>query len=112
MTSDYLSPISKKLIDFKNKLPNDSLGNKIILYNIKKFDYNKIDIAIIGIKEYRNSVEVKSNFIDLDEFRKELYSLYYGMCTSIFEYPFYYNKEQNDWRFETNINPQSKYIIT
>ena len=26
MTSDYLSPISKKLIDFKNKLPNDSLG--------------------------------------------------------------------------------------
>ena len=62
MTSDYLSPISKKLIDFKNKLPNDSLGNKIILYDIKKFDYNKIDIAIIGIKEYRNSVEVKSNF--------------------------------------------------
>ena len=78
MTSDYLSPISKKLIDFKNKLPNDSLGKKIILYNIKKFDYNKIDIAIIGIKEYRNSVEVKSNFIDLDEFRTELYSLYYG----------------------------------
>ena len=78
MTSDYLSPISKKLIDFKNKLPNDSLGNKIVLYDIKKFDYNKIDIAIIGIKEYRNSVEVKSNFIDLDEFRKELYSLYYG----------------------------------
>ena len=78
MTSDYLSSISKKLIDFKNKLPNDSLGNKIILYDIKKFDYNKIDIAIIGIKEYRNSVEVKSNFIDLDEFRKELYSLYYG----------------------------------
>ena len=78
MTSDYLSPISKKLIDFKNKLPNDSLGNKIVLYDIKKFDYNKIDIAIIGIKEYRNSVEVKSNFIDLDEFRTELYSLYYG----------------------------------
>ena len=44
MTSDYLSPISKKLIDFKNKLPNDSLGNKIVLYDIKKFDYNKIDI--------------------------------------------------------------------
>ena len=78
MTSDYLSPISKKLIDFKNKLPNDSLGNKITLYDIKKFDYSEIDIAIIGISEYRNSVEIKSNFIDLDEFRKEFYSLYYG----------------------------------
>ena len=78
MTSDYLSPISKKLIDFKNKLPNDSLGTKIELYDTKKFNYNKIDIAIIGIKEYRNSVEIKSNFIDLDEFRKEFYSLYYG----------------------------------
>ena len=78
MTSDYLSPISKKLIDFKNKLPDDSLGNKIILYDTKKFNYNEIDIALIGIKEYRNSVEVKSNFIDLDKFRKEFYSLYYG----------------------------------
>ena len=78
MTSDYLSSISKKLIDFKNKLPDDSLGNKIVLYDTKKFDYSEIDIAVIGINEYRNSVEVKSNFIDLDKFRKEFYSLYYG----------------------------------
>ena len=78
MTSDYLSPISKKLIDLKNKLPDDSLGNKIVLYDTKKFNYNEIDIALIGIKEYRNSVEVKSNFIDLDKFRKEFYSLCYG----------------------------------
>ena len=78
MTSDYLSPISKKLIDFKNKLPDDSLGNKIVLYDNNKFNYNEIDIAIIGINEYRNSVEVKSNFIDLDIFRKEFYSLFYG----------------------------------
>ena len=66
MASDYLSPISKKLIDFKNKLPDDSLGNKIVLYDNNKFNYNEIDIAIIGINEYRNSVELKSNFIDLD----------------------------------------------
>ena len=78
MTSDYLSPISKKLIDFKNKLPSDSLGNKIVLYDTKKFDYSEIDIAVIGINEYRNSVEVKSNFIDLNIFRKEFYSLFYG----------------------------------
>ena len=75
MTTDYLSPISNKLIDLKNKLPDDSLGNKIILYDTKKFNYNEIDIALVGIKEYRNSVEVKSNFIDLDKFRKEFYSL-------------------------------------
>ena len=43
MTGDYLSPISKQLTDFKNKLPNDSLGNKIVLYDIKKFDYSEID---------------------------------------------------------------------
>ena len=48
------------------------------MYDTKKFNYNEIDIALIGIKEYRNSVEVKSNFIDLDKFRKEFYSLYYG----------------------------------
>ena len=78
MTSDYLSPISKNFIDFKNKLPNNSLGKKIVLFNNNKFDYNDIDIALLGISEYRNSVEIKSNFIDLDEFRKEFYSLYYG----------------------------------
>ena len=78
MTSDYLSPISKNFIDFKNKLPNNSLGKKIVLFNNNKFDYNDIDIALLGISEYRNSVEIKSNFINLDEFRKEFYSLYYG----------------------------------
>ena len=78
MTSDYLSPLSDNVINLKAKLPEDSIGNKITLFDSNRSDYQDINIAILGINEYRNSTELKSDFIDLDEFRKEFYSLYFG----------------------------------
>ena len=78
MINSYLSPISKELIEFKNNLPTSSLGSNINLYDSEKSDYSLIDIAVIGINEYRNSEKANSKFINLDKFRKEFYSLFYG----------------------------------
>ena len=65
MINSYLSPISKELIEFKNNLPTSSLGSNINLYDSEKSDYSLIDIAVIGINEYRNSEKVNSKFINL-----------------------------------------------
>ena len=78
MINSYLSPISKELIEFKNNLPTSSLGSNINLYDSEKSNYSLIDIAVIGINEYRNSEKANSKFINLDKFRKEFYSLFYG----------------------------------
>ena len=78
MISSYLCPISEELIEFKNNLAPNALGSNITLYNFKKQDYSLIDIAIIGINEYRNSDEVNTGYLSLEKFRKEFYSLFYG----------------------------------
>ena len=78
MINSYLSPISKELIEFKNNLSPNTLGSNITLFDSEKSDYSLIDIAIIGLNEYRNSDEVSSGFLNLDKFRKEFYSLFYG----------------------------------
>ena len=59
MTSDYLSPLSDNVINLKAKLPEDSIGNKITLFDSNRSDYQDINIAILGINEYRNSTELK-----------------------------------------------------
>ena len=78
MINSYLSSISKELIEFKNNLSPNTLGSNITLFDSEKSDYSLIDIAIIGLNEYRNSDEVSSGFLNLDKFRKEFYSLFYG----------------------------------
>lgn len=78
MVNSYLSSISKELLEFKNNLSPNTLGSNITLFDSGKSDYSLIDIAIIGINEYRNSDEVSSGFLNLEKFRKEFYSLFYG----------------------------------
>ena len=78
MVNSYLSSISKELLEFKNNLSPNTLGSNITLFDSGKSDYSLINIAIIGINEYRNSDEVSSGFLNLEKFRKEFYSLFYG----------------------------------
>ena len=78
MVNSYLSSISKELLEFKNNLSPNTLGSNITLFDSEKSDYSLIDIAIIGINEYRNSDEVSSGSLNLEKFRKEFYSLFYG----------------------------------
>ena len=76
MIADYLLPVNQSIIDFNKKLSPLAIGKSISFYNSKASNLNNIDIAIIGLKESRKSKEKK--YIDLNSFRREFYSLYFG----------------------------------
>jgi len=78
MINGYLCPLSEDLIEFKSNLSRGTLGSNITLYNSEKTDYSSIDIAIVGLNEYRNSDEISDESLNLEKFRKEFYSLFYG----------------------------------
>lgn len=78
MINGYLCPLSEDLIEFKSNLSRGTLGSNITLYNSEKTDYSSIDIAIVGLNEYRNSDEISDEFLNLENFRREFYSLFYG----------------------------------
>ena len=78
MINGYLCPLSEDLIEFKSNLSRGTLGSNITLYNSEKTDYSSIDIAIVGLNEYRNSDEIIDESLNLENFRREFYSLFYG----------------------------------
>ena len=78
MINGYLCPLSEDLIEFKSNLSRGTLGSNITLYNSEKTDYSSIDIAIVGLNEYRNSDEISNESLNLENFRREFYSLFYG----------------------------------
>ena len=60
MINDYLSSFTKNIVEFKNRLHPNTIGSKIDLYDSNKSDYESVDIAILGINEYRNSIDISS----------------------------------------------------
>ena len=78
MINGYLCPLSEDLIEFKSNLSRGTLGSNITLYNSEKTDYSSVDIAIVGLNEYRNSDEISDESLNLENFRREFYSLFYG----------------------------------
>jgi hypothetical protein len=76
MFFDFLSPTHETLIEFKESLPESSIGKKIISYKKNEADFSKIDIALIGLNEYRGANDSKLNYFKTNSLRKELYSLY------------------------------------
>jgi hypothetical protein len=76
MIAEYLLPVNQSILDFNKKLPPLAIGKSISFYNFKASNLYNIDIAIIGLKESRKSKEKK--YIDLNSFRREFYSLYFG----------------------------------
>jgi len=77
MISDFLSSFTSGIVEYKDSLPLNTIGSKIKLYDHSK-DYGSVDIAILGINEYRNLTKSDLKFIKINEFRKEFYSLYCG----------------------------------
>ena len=78
MIAEYLSPISKEIIDFKNRLSPLTIGRTISVFDSDKPDLKDIDIAIIGLNESRNSIEKNKKYLDVNSFREEFYSLFFG----------------------------------
>tara|TARA_B100001173_G_scaffold104828_1_gene90710 strand:+ start:3099 stop:4238 length:1140 start_codon:yes stop_codon:yes gene_type:complete len=78
MFSDFLDPLDRSVLDFKESLPETSIGKNIICLKKNNLDLSKIDIAIIGLNEYRGADDPKSNYLKTNSLRKEFYSLFCG----------------------------------
>ncbi|RZJ66412.1 MAG: arginase [Flavobacterium sp.] len=78
MEFDFLSPVEREVIDFKDNLSSQNLGSKVVFHTKEDFpDLDKIRIAIIGVYDNRGSGSVTTE-ADLCHFRKELYALFPG----------------------------------
>ena len=77
MFNDFLSPLDKNILTYKNKLPLSSIGKNLLTYH-QNIDLSTIDIALIGLNEYRGSSSSHINYLKTNSFRKEFYSLYSG----------------------------------
>lgn len=78
MIYELLKPLDKDILNFIDSLPSQSLGKKVTFFSGKEFDdYNKYQIAIIGLKDNRGCGDDES-IIDIGKIRKAFYSLYPG----------------------------------
>ena len=79
MFSEYFNPVKFEIIDYVNKLDNNQLGSKLKINgrdNLNSFE--SLDIVIFSVNEYRFNSVVQKSFNANKDFRKKLYSLYYG----------------------------------
>ena len=79
MFSEYFSPVKFEIIDYVNKLDNNQLGSKLKINgrdNLNSFE--SLDIVIFSVNEYRFNSGIRKSFNADKDFRKKLYSLYYG----------------------------------
>ena len=79
MFSEYFSPVKFEIIDYVNKLDNNQLGSKLKINgrdNLNSFE--SLDIVIFSVNEYRFNSGIRKSFNANKDFRKKLYSLYYG----------------------------------
>jgi len=77
--SEYFSPVKFEIIDYVNKLDNNQLGSKLKINgrdNLNSFE--SLDIVIFSVNEYRFNSAIQKSFNANKDFRKKLYSLYYG----------------------------------
>ncbi len=77
MLDDFLAPLKGSILKYIDRLPVSSIGKNLFI-NDENIDLSKIDIALIGLNEYRGSSSSNSNYIKSNSFRKAFYSLYSG----------------------------------
>ncbi|CAM1343907.1 formimidoylglutamase [Tenacibaculum amylolyticum] len=80
MNTDFLSPIDEKVFAHTMVQSAKTLGRNIEIHSIQNGlpDLNGADIAIVGVKEGRNSVNNKGCGEDLSAIRQGLYELFPG----------------------------------
>ena len=79
MFSEYFIPVKFEIIDYSKKLDNNQLGSKLKINGRDKLNsFESLDIVIFSVNEYRFNSVVQKSFNANKDFRKKLYSLYYG----------------------------------
>ena len=83
MNYDLLSPISDRLVEDVKLSHFQTFGRNLKLHTSEIIpDLDKIDIAIIGVLDYRNSKYHLGNDFNINEIRRSLYALFPGNWTS------------------------------
>ena len=77
---NFLSPVDKLLLSHVNLNSSLILGNRINIFSDVSSppDLANVDIAIIGVNEYRNGINSLDENFSLNEIRKKFYNLYPG----------------------------------
>ncbi len=84
MAFDFLVPVKDKVLAFSELLPQQSLGKNIHVHteNDGLPVFAHADVAIFGVLESRNAFEKKTEILDVDEIRIQLYRLMMGNWNS------------------------------
>ncbi|MGY3793894.1 formimidoylglutamase [uncultured Aquimarina sp.] len=80
MSLEFLSPVSEIVAAHVALLPDQSLGKQINIHTIADGvpDLDKVDIAIIGVRENRNDINYLGEGLHFDTIRTSLYELFPG----------------------------------
>ena len=79
MFSEYFSPVKIEIINYINKLDNNQFGSKLKINGRENLSsLESLDIVIFSINEYRFNSGIQKSFNANKDFRKKLYSLYFG----------------------------------
>ncbi len=79
MFSEYFRPVKIEVIDYLNKLNNNQFGRHIKINGRDNLNSSEnLDIVIFSFSEYRFNSSIQKSFNASKDFRKKLYSLYYG----------------------------------
>jgi formiminoglutamase len=80
MNSDFLSPIDESVFAHTMLQSPNSIGRTIEIHSIQNGipSLENVSVAIVGVKEGRNSIENSGCGEDLTEVRKNLYGLFPG----------------------------------
>ncbi|MBO0321487.1 formimidoylglutamase [Muricauda sp. CAU 1633] len=84
MAFDFLVPVKDKVLAFSELLPQQSLGKNIFVHTEKDGlpVFAHADVAIFGVLESRNAFEKKTEKLDVDQIRIQLYRLMMGNWNS------------------------------
>ncbi|WP_024771720.1 formimidoylglutamase [Aquimarina macrocephali] len=80
MSFEFLVPVSDLVAAHTKLLSEHALGNQIKIHTTADGvpDLEKIDVAILGIRENRNDINFLGESLSFDTIRKSLYELYPG----------------------------------
>ncbi|WP_222981659.1 formimidoylglutamase [Flagellimonas meishanensis] len=84
MAFDFLVPVKDKVLAFSELLPPQALGKNIFVHTEKDGlpVFANATVAIFGVLESRNAFEKKTEKLDVDEIRIQLYRLMMGNWNS------------------------------
>ncbi len=80
MSFEFLSPVNDSIVAHIELLADQTLGNQIEIHTVEGGipNLDKVDVAIIGVRENRNDTNYIGEQINFDSIRKSFYDLYSG----------------------------------